>query len=68
MEFIPTAKCIALPAHLNKRNTPKPLPDLSDEDIDCWLQIALGNGCSYRDLPTTQHGRRVAVKMLLSRK
>ena len=68
MTFTPTNQCPALPDHMNPKTTPKPLRDVTDAEIDDWLQLMLASGPNVGPAPAYQHGRRVAVQMFLSRR
>jgi len=59
--FIPTEQCRRLPAYLVGSRPPKPVPHLSNVEVDQCLEFMLSHGAHDMQLPTTQYGRRVAV-------
>ena len=67
MIVIPTNQCPALPPHMNPKTTPKPVPDLKNDEVDTWLDTMMPFLHYKATVPTTQYGRRVAVAMFLRR-
>jgi hypothetical protein len=60
--FKPTAKCPRFPTHMSEPWPPKPVPQLSNDEVDQALTFMLAHGCAEMLLPLTQYGRRCAVK------
>lgn len=61
LTFKPTATCPKFPTNPGMGKFRKPVPELSDEDVDTCLQFMLEHGAEDMHLPLTQYGRRVAV-------
>lgn len=60
--FKATSKCPKFPPIRAGRPMPKPIPELTDDEIDQALHFMLTHGAEDMELPLTQYGRRIAVQ------
>jgi hypothetical protein len=66
MTFTPTSQCPKSAVGLYYKQTDMPLPHLTDEEIDTYIQAMIDAGAKPKLLPTSQIGRRVAVRYFLA--
>ena len=63
--FTPTKDCPKLPSYLAHLQVNNPFPQITNDDVDLHLSVMLTYPGAADLLPTTQYGRRIAVKFFL---